>query len=182
MATNCVDCNTVNTSDIKITDFLAHWVKLHPCDAALLSGATDDHEFVYESVCFLETASPEVKHQRVTIVPYIDGVQQATLTLWYLDDGTVSGSAPLGIERCITDREVNSVDSVITTSFDIPAGFLHGSILILSGTADINGAARPTGYVLNLPPMVNGDGGNNTYPVYQITNVTGTIHINYHTK
>lgn len=182
---DCPDCTTINDGNIKLKSHLAEWVKLHPCDAALLSGATDDNEYVYESVCYRVIATPEVKHQRVTIVPFLNGVQQATLTLWYLDDGTVTGVAPGGIERCITDTNVTSVDVLLvapTGDTSIPAGFLHGSIAIESGTAIINGVARPTGYSLSLPPMIDGDGGNLLYPVYTIATITGTVHVNYHTK
>lgn len=78
-----------------------------------------------------------------------------------------------------TTFTVTSVDLVQTTAFDIPAGFIHGSIAIEAGTATINGAARPTGYMLSLPPM----GGNLRYPIYQVTSVSvgAIIHVNYHT-
>lgn len=175
-----IDCRPCDGRGIKDTYAQPVWL----CSEQIqeIIDGLPDHEFIYESVCFRETADNSVKHERVTIVPFLNDVQQATITLWYLDDGTVTAIAPIGIERCITDKDVVSTDNVEVADFTIPAGFLQGSILIRTGTATINGAARPTGYVLNLPPMVNGDGGNNTYPAYAVTLVTGIVEVNFHRK
>ena len=78
----------------------------------------------------------------------------------------------------VTPVNVTSVDTVETTDFTIPAGFIHASIAIEAGTATINGAARPTGYMISLPPMQAGL----RYPAYPVTlvSVGAIIHVNYH--
>ncbi len=78
-------------------------------------------------------------------------------------------------------RQVASNDSVITSDFTIPAGFLHGSIMVLEGTAEINGAEYQSGDGLDLPPMSHGN-HRLTYGAYAIDNfsATGQVRINYH--
>lgn len=76
-------------------------------------------------------------------------------------------------------RNVSSFDQVVTADTNIPAGFLHASIFVVTGSADINGATYEDGEGLNLPPMSHG-ADQILYGQYQITNVTGEVRINYH--
>lgn len=73
---------------------------------------------------------------------------------------------------------VGQTDLVVNGDTTIPQGTISYSIYIESGTADINGATRPTGYSLNQFPMSFGD-LDRLYPEINITNVTGTVHIVY---
>lgn len=70
------------------------------------------------------------------------------------------------------------VDDVVTGNYTIPEGALAYSIAIESGTATINGAIRPTGYVISQSPMSFGN-VKWKYPAIPITAVTGTVHVNY---
>lgn len=102
--------------------------------------------------------------------PAISGESYKPVKLHPCDILAITGGATV-----VTN--VTSVDAVWIADNTIPAGFLHGSILIRTGTATINGAARPTGYQLSLPPM----GGNLRYPAYAVTAITGIVDVNYHT-
>lgn len=74
------------------------------------------------------------------------------------------------------DIIVNSVDEEITDDYTIPEGFISASIFAPSGASvDINGVTYADGEVLNLPPL----SGFGRYPIYQLTNITDTIRINY---
>lgn len=79
------------------------------------------------------------------------------------------------------DDVLTVVDAVATGDYTIPAGVLAYSIAIESGVATVNGAVRPTGYVISQVPMSYGS-SRLRYPEIAITGVTGTIHVNYVTE
>lgn len=74
-----------------------------------------------------------------------------------------------------TDLVHNLVPDGATAT--IPAGFIHGSISVLTGQATINGALYNAGESLSLDPMFP----SLRYGAYPITGITGSIRINYHT-
>ena len=81
------------------------------------------------------------------------------------------------LETVITTT-VSVIDTVIVGDFTLPAGALSYSILVETGSANINGAIRPAGYSVNQPPLPYGK-DIRLYPEISITAVTGTVHISY---
>lgn len=77
-----------------------------------------------------------------------------------------------------TIETATATDQIATTDTTIPAGFIHGSIAVLSGTATINGSLYQAGEQLILPPMSFGN-VDRRYPLYQVTGVSGEVRINY---
>lgn len=107
------------------------------------------------------------------------------------EDGLIISSLPQtatgavyaiqGVEtECNSDREtVSSTDNLETADFTIPAGFVHGSLAVVTGQASVNGALYNAGDTVNLPPMSFG-AVDRRYPAYAVTGVTGQVRVNYH--
>lgn len=77
------------------------------------------------------------------------------------------------------DSLLTVIDERVTAAtYSIPAGTLTYSIAIESGIATVNGALRPTSYVISQGPQSYSN-IRLVYPQIDITGITGIVHINY---
>jgi len=128
----------------------------------------------------LSTAITSASSQNTASVGTVDASVQAVLTT--LNAFATQNDEDLtNVQALLTPliRTVASTDSVVTANTTIPAGFVHGSISVLTGQASINGALYEDGETLDLPPMSHGT-TTIVYPEYTVTGVTGSVRINYH--
>lgn len=88
------------------------------------------------------------------------------------------GSASSAESSVTYSSELTQVDAVAEnptdTEYTIPAGTIEYSILVESGTAEVNGALRQPTYSLSQPPVPGG-----VYPEIAITNIAGRVHVTY---